>query len=164
MCLTEKEAAKIVVLRVPKRDLRYGRDYVFLDLYSALYLYGLDRDRVLLSIDAMAHEYYGGAKENISSVIQKFKKRKGCETISHSLFYVNKDGIKSENSFFMIDTESFYKIMDSNNRWDRKLNILFHYCCIIASINYSEDTMIDGRRGIYGYMSNAFFAKAPNSG
>jgi len=151
-----------VVLRVPKEDLKYGRDYIFLDLYSALSLYGMDCNQILLSTDVIAYSYYGGDKANISPVISKFKKRKGCESITRDLFYIRKVKIKSDNSYFMIEHEYFYKIMNSQNRWDKRLNLLFHYCCIVASINYGRDTMVDGKRGIYGYMSNSFFSRVEN--
>lgn len=149
-------------LRASKQDLIKGRDYTFLALYSDLNLFCFNQDQVILAVDVIVEKYYGGRENELLPTIQKFKKEKGCETITKNLFVINKDKIKVDSKYIVVDRDNFYRIMNSLYRWDRKLNLLYHYCCVIASLNYGDDTMIDGRRGIYGYMSNAFFSRIEN--
>lgn len=149
-------------LLLSKKDLKQGRCYVFLKLLSKLYLYSVGTEKITLSVDAVAKDYLIYRIDELEDAAKKMTKLNDCVPAGKHLFTVQRDVIKYKESFISIDKDAFLKIMHLDFRWDRRMNILYHYCFIIASLNYGDESMIDGKRGIYGYMSNAFFANAEN--
>lgn len=147
-------------LMIPKDDLQWGKDFVFFSLYAANHIFGLGNDIATISLEEIAVNYYGGDFGKAKAASKCFRKEKECKTINNRLFNVERRHIEVKGSFILVHRSDFYKVFNSNYAWSRKLGIMYHLCCLIASMNYGESSMIDGKRGVYGYMSNAFFSKA----